>query len=332
MDSEGKVLGHDFVLLDGSNGSSLDLFGVLGKVLVSVKLGTVLETTGPGKDGRNRVGRGLSSLLVDTVVAGDGTVGSLGLDGLAVRGDEHGSHQAERAVTLGDNVGLDITVVVLGCPDKATVRLERLSDHVVDETVLVPDTSGLVLGLELPEKGGGAWSASGHTSYVRSLGDRDNPLLVNLLENVLEATVVLLEDSVLGRQVKGLLLGESNLEARVGKADNRLLDIVHAHGDTGSLEVKDGVGLRRASVLGGKSHFKLARSVDDKVGGTVLVAESVTTNDDGPGPSRNDTGHVLEHDGLTEDGSAENVTDGAVGRLPHGLEVELCFDGIVSDR
>jgi hypothetical protein len=39
-------------------------------------------------------------------------VGSLRLEGLAIGGDEDGGHETERAEALGDNVGLDITIVV----------------------------------------------------------------------------------------------------------------------------------------------------------------------------------------------------------------------------
>lgn len=66
--------------------------------------------------------------LVLAVVASDRAVRGLRLDGLSVRGDQHGGHQTERAVALGDDIGLDITVVVLASPDEATVRLDRISD------------------------------------------------------------------------------------------------------------------------------------------------------------------------------------------------------------
>jgi hypothetical protein len=39
-------------------------------------------------------------------------VGGLGLVGRAVGGSQSGGHQTERAEALGDDVGLDITVVV----------------------------------------------------------------------------------------------------------------------------------------------------------------------------------------------------------------------------
>jgi hypothetical protein len=46
------------------------------------------------------------------VVAGNGTVSGLGLEGLAVRSDESRGHETEGAEALGNDIGLDITIVV----------------------------------------------------------------------------------------------------------------------------------------------------------------------------------------------------------------------------
>jgi hypothetical protein len=46
------------------------------------------------------------------VVTGDCAVGGLSLEGLAIGRDEDGGHEAEGAETLGDNVGLNISVIV----------------------------------------------------------------------------------------------------------------------------------------------------------------------------------------------------------------------------
>ena len=52
--------------------------------------------------------------------------------------------------TLSDDVGLHISVVVLASPHEASGRLECLSDHVVNQTMLVPRSSLLKLTLVLP--------------------------------------------------------------------------------------------------------------------------------------------------------------------------------------
>lgn len=103
---QSQILGHDTVLVDDFNTGS---FQVLGERLERgglVQLGSEGKPSGPGKDGGNRVGRGFVTSLVLSVVSGDGTVGSFRFHGLAVRGDELGSHHTERTETLGENVAL----------------------------------------------------------------------------------------------------------------------------------------------------------------------------------------------------------------------------------
>lgn len=109
---EGKILGHDALLVDDVNAGALELLSKDNDFRRVVELATADETTGPGKDRGNGIGGGLTALLVLTVVAGDRAVGSLGLEGRTVRGGKSGGHETERAEALGDNVGLNITVVV----------------------------------------------------------------------------------------------------------------------------------------------------------------------------------------------------------------------------
>lgn len=109
---EGKILGHDAVNIDSVDAGLLKALGIGNDIGGVVELATLDETTGPGEDGGNGVGGGLVTLLVLTVVASDGAVGSLGLEGLAIGGDENGGHETERAEALSDDIGLNITIVV----------------------------------------------------------------------------------------------------------------------------------------------------------------------------------------------------------------------------
>ena len=121
------------------------------------------------------VGRGLLALLMQAVVARHRAVRGLGLHRLAVGRHQHRGHQAERAEALRHHVGLHVAVVVLAGPDEAADPLERRGDHVVDQAVLVGDVRGLELRREL--------------------------VVEDLLEDVLEAAVIGLEDGVLGREI-----------------------------------------------------------------------------------------------------------------------------------
>ena len=183
--------------------------------------------------------------------------------------------------------------------EHAAVRLDHLRDHVVDETVLVPKA----LGLKLLPVGG----------------------LVDFLEDALEVSVVLLQDGVLGRHVHGQLEVERVLEGGMREARDALGGVVLCLRDAalvlvGELEDLDGFGL---AALGCEDHLELAGAFDHLVLGAVLVTESVTADDNGLLPAGHQARHLGDDDGFSEDGAAEVVPDGAVGRQPHLLELEL---------
>lgn len=327
---EGQVLGHDAVLIDSVDAGLLEGLGKGDNLGGVVELAALNETTGPGEDGGDGVGRRLVALLVLTVVTSDGAVGSLRLECLAVGGDEDRGHETQRAEALGDNVGLDVTIVVwkdylvsmedstrdvsecamppslsdgsvVGVAKKgkltleshnvAAAALDHLGHHVVDETVLVPDLLGLKLLLVLG--------------------------LVELLEDVLEAAVVLLEDGVLGAHVQGEALGEGQLERGVGEAGDGLVSVVLRLCDTSAVLELEDLNLLGLAALGGVDHAQLAVAGEDGILGAVLVTKGVTADDDGLLPAGHETGDSVDNDGLTEDGSAKSVSDGAVGGKPH---------------
>lgn len=141
--------------------------------------------------------------------------------------------------------------------------------------------------------------------------------VVDFLENVLEAAVVLLKDGVLGAHVERVALVEGELEGGVGEAGDGLVGVVLGLGDAAArLEVKD-LNLLGLAAFGGVDHGELAGAGDDAVLGAVLVAKGVAADDDGLLPAGDEAGDSGDDDGLTEDGTAEGVADGAVGRKPH---------------
>ena len=90
-----------------------------------------------------------------------------------------------------------------------------------------------------------------------------------------------------------------------------------------TFEVENFHGFGGGSVGGGEDDFELAGLGGDVVGGAVLVAKSVTADADWLLPAGHEEGNVLAHDWLTENDAVEDVTDGAVGRLPHRLQLEF---------
>lgn len=129
-------------------------------------------------------------------------------------------------------------------------------------------------------------------------------LLVDLLEDVLEAAVVFLENGVLGAHVKRETLHESHFETSVSEASDRVVSVVLSHGDTAAVEVVDLDGLGLSAVPGGVDQLELAGVGDHAITGLVLVTEGVTADNDGLGPARHKTRDLRDEDGFTEDGTA----------------------------
>lgn len=68
---QSQILGHDSVNVDGLDTCLLEGLCESGDFGGVVELGSVGETTGPGEDGGDRVGRSFLALLVFSVVSGD---------------------------------------------------------------------------------------------------------------------------------------------------------------------------------------------------------------------------------------------------------------------
>ena len=149
--------------------------------------------------------------------------------------------------------------------------------------------------------------------------------LEDVLEQVFEPAVVLLHDRVLGRQVHGPAKVEAVVHARPGKADDRLIEVVHAHGDPGFFEVKHRVFDRLTAVGRLEHHLEMTRARHEEIGRAVLVTKGVTADDDRLGPAGDQARHVGHNDRLTEHRTAEDVADRTVGRAVHLLQPEL-FD------
>lgn len=108
-----------------------------------------------------------------------------------------------------------------------------------------------------------------------------------------------------------------------------VVGVVHRHCHALALEIVHFHRYRLTTILGSIHQLQLARTGSDEVGALVLVAERVSTDDDGLDPTWDRFGEVVEQDGFAEDGAVEDVADGPVGRLPHLLEVEFLHASLV---
>ena len=158
---------------------------------------------------------------------------------------------------------------------------------------------------------------AGGTELVGEFG------LEDLFEQILEAAVIGFHDRVLGRQIDRPAKIEAVIHAGACKAADRLVQIIHRHGDTAVRKVEYFAGDRGAAVGRREGHGQLAGALHYKIGRAVLVAEGVTSDDDRTRPARHEARHVGADDRLAEHSAAEDVADGAVRRTVHFLETEF---------
>jgi hypothetical protein len=141
-----RYLCHDCILVNSINTSLFNSLCKTNQFLIPIQFAPMFQSPRPSENRRNRIRRSLPPLLMFPIMSRDGPVRGLRLDRLAIRGDQHRRHETEGTVALGNDIGLNVAVVIFTGPDESTARFEGLGYHVVDETVLVPDSFGFELG------------------------------------------------------------------------------------------------------------------------------------------------------------------------------------------
>ena len=108
--------------------------------------------------------------------------------------------------TLSQTVRLNVTIIVFASPDKATIRLNHVGNHIIDQTMLIPD----FLFFEFF-----------HVIF-----------LVNSLKSVLKSSVIFFQDCVLGCHVEGVFPLKGKFEATMGKFLDAFICVVHSQSDS----------------------------------------------------------------------------------------------------
>lgn len=202
--------------------------------------------------------------------------------------------QLQRNPTLSKEIRLDITIIIFASPDIAALALEDVSDHIVDEPMLIPQLLGLEVLLVV--------------------------LVVEFLEDIFEPSIVFLEDGVLRGEVERIVPVQGELETAVGEGMDRIIMVEHHHGDTRCGEV---VHRGCEALVTLEVGLEVALAWDEEVHTVVLITEGVPSNDNRLLPSSDESRNILDNDGFPEDGSVEVVSDSSVGGFPHFFEVKL---------
>src|SRR5262245_52918188 len=78
-----------------------------------------------------------------------------------------------------------------------------------------------------------------------------------------------------------------------------------------------------------KFYRKLSFSRYHEISGPILVTECMATYNDGSIPCRYQSRYVFYYDRLTENSTVKNIADGAVGTLPHLLQVKFAHPCLI---
>jgi len=124
--------------------NSFESITEIHKFLVAIELTSVSETLGPRVHRSNRVGGGFFSLLMEPVMPGNGTVSSFRFNG-AVWALKDRGHKTERSITLSNDIRLNISIVVFTGPHESSVGFDCVSNHVINKSMFIPESSSFVL-------------------------------------------------------------------------------------------------------------------------------------------------------------------------------------------
>ena len=86
-----------------------------------------------------------------------------------------------------------------------------------------------------------------------------------LLEQILEAAVIGFDDGVLGREIERIFAGQRVIHRGAREIDDRLIEIVHRHGDAAAGEIEH-FALDLLAVLADPGERQLARARHQEIG------------------------------------------------------------------
>ena len=260
-----------------------------------IQFAALAERARPRENRRDGVGRRLLALQILVVVARDCTVRGFVLK-LAVRRNEHGGHHCQGAERRRHHVGHHVAIVVLARPDKPALAAHDARHGIINQRIEIGNARLLKLFLILR--------------------------IENFLENVLEAVIVGLADGILRGEPQILLDRQRVLEAGMGKGRNRRIQIMNALHDARPLEIEN----RLANLLPIRTRehqLRLARAGDADFRIAVDVAIGMTGDGNRLLPSADCRANAADENRRAEDRAVEHGANGAVGRLPHLVQVVL---------
>lgn len=204
---------------------------------------------------------------------------------------------------MSKTVRLHITIIIFACPDIPSFGFDHICDHIIDKSVLIPDLLSFEIFLIF--------------------------LFVYFLEDILESTIILLQNGILSGQIQRILSLKCKLEAAVSKAVDTFISVVHAHTDTSSSFVVIDFHFLFCSIIAFEQDLKFAWLINNEIGGFVLVSESMTSDYDWFFPAWDKSRNILDDNRLTENSTIKNISDSTIRTFPHFLQLELLNSSLI---
>ena len=148
------------------------------------------------------------------------------------------------------------------------------------------------------------------------------------LKNVLEATVVGLQNRIFSAQEHRIVALQAVIKRGARKTSNRFIKVIHTHHNARTFKVGNFHLDWLTSVLRHICHRHCACTWHFEVSRLVLITVSMTPNHDRLVPVRHQFRNVLADNRLTKHNAIQNVANRAVWRLPHLLQIKFfnsCF-------
>ena len=134
-------------------------------------------------------------------------------------------------------------------------------------------------------------------------------LFVDVLENVLESSIVFFHNCVLGGQITWHVSGESLFETFVSETSDGFIGIVHTHQNTWGFKVVNFHSLFLRTIFWSENNLELTGFVNDSISSSILISESMSSNNDWFSPSWNKSWNILAKNWLSEDSSSKIVSN-----------------------
>lgn len=148
-------------------------------------------------------------------------------------------------------------------------------------------------------------------------------LVVDPFEDILEPSIVFLQNSILGGEVEWVVPLQCEPEATLCELFDAFVGVIHGESNASlSLEIVDLHSFLLAA-FALEDHLEGPWLIHSEIRGFVLIPKCMPPDDNRHFPARNESRYVFDEYGLSKDRAIEDIPDGSVRALPHLFQIKL---------